>query len=63
VKVAKASHDMRFDIPCIGPQTLECCAAAKIAVLALEAGRALLLEQDVCRQLAERNGISLTTVE
>ena len=29
---------MRFDIPCIGPQTLETCAAARIAVLAFEAG-------------------------
>ena len=28
VKVAKLKHDMRFDIPCIGLQTLETCAAA-----------------------------------
>src|SRR5207237_2524152 len=27
VKVAKENHDMRFDIPCIGAQTLEVCAA------------------------------------
>ena len=38
VKVARANHDMRFDIPCLGPQTLEVCAAARVAVLALEAG-------------------------
>ena len=44
VKVAKANHDMRFDIPCIGLQTLETCARAGISVLALEAGKALLLE-------------------
>src|SRR5579862_6487189 len=25
VKVAKAGHDMRFDIPCVGAQTLETC--------------------------------------
>src|SRR5438067_2023654 len=25
VKVAKEKHDLRFDIPCIGPQTLETC--------------------------------------
>src|SRR5262245_8553172 len=35
VKVAKLNHDMRFDIPCIGPQTFETCAAARVAVLAL----------------------------
>jgi len=54
VKVAKPHHDMRFDIPCLGAQTLETCAAAKIAVLALEAGRTLLLEQETCGQLAKK---------
>ena len=42
VKVAKANHDMRFDIPCIGASTLEICAAARISVLALEAGKTLV---------------------
>src|SRR5262245_66313084 len=36
VKVAKQNHDMRFDVPCIGPQTLTTCAAARIAVLAFD---------------------------
>ena len=58
VKVAKENHDLRFDIPCIGPQTLETCAASGIAVLALEAGRTLLLEPDVCGQLARRHKLS-----
>jgi DUF1009 family protein len=62
VKVAKLNHDMRFDIPCIGPLTLETCAAAKISVLALEAGRTLLLEQETCEQLAKKNRITLTTI-
>lgn len=62
VKVAKPNHDMRFDLPCIGAQTLESCAAAKIAVLALEAGKTLLLEQETCGQLAKKNRISVTTV-
>jgi DUF1009 family protein len=62
IKVAKTGHDMRFDIPCIGPQTLETCAAAGIAALALESGRTLLLEQQACETLAAKNRISLTTV-
>lgn len=62
VKVAKRNHDMRFDIPCIGPKTLETCAAAGIAVLALESGRTLLLEQGACERLAVENRIALTTV-
>jgi len=63
VKTAKAGHDMRFDIPCIGAGTIEVCAAAKIAVLALEAGRTLVLERDACATLAQKNRISLVTVE
>jgi UDP-2,3-diacylglucosamine hydrolase len=62
VKVAKLNHDMRFDIPCIGAKTFETCAAAKIAVLALESGKSLLLERDACEELARKNKISVTTV-
>jgi DUF1009 family protein len=62
VKVAKEKHDLRFDIPCIGPQTLETCSASGIAVLALESDRTLLLEQETCVQFATKNKISLTTI-
>ncbi len=62
VKVAKPGHDLRFDIPCLGPQTLETCAAGRIAVLAVEAGKTILLEQPVCRQLAARHRIAVTAV-
>ena len=62
VKVAKADHDMRFDIPCIGPDTLETCATAGISALALESGRTLLLEPEACGQRAGQNKISLVTV-
>ncbi len=62
VKVAKEKHDWRFDIPCLGPQTVETCAAAGVRVMAFEAGKALLLEQDACAGLARQNKISLTTI-
>jgi UDP-2,3-diacylglucosamine hydrolase len=62
VKVAKEKHDLRFDIPCLGPQTLEGCAASHISVLAFEAGKSLLLEQETCARLANKNKISVTTV-
>lgn len=62
VKVAKAKHDLRFDIPCLGPQTLETCASVRISALALEAGRTLLLEPEICEQLAKKHKISLATV-
>jgi DUF1009 family protein len=62
VKVAKEKHDLRFDIPCLGAQTLETCAAAKISVLAIESGKTLLLEQETCVQLAKKNKISVITI-
>ena len=62
VKVAKENHDLRFDIPCLGPGTLETCAASRISVLAFQAGKSLLLEQETCARLANKNKISITTV-
>lgn len=63
VKVPRAQHDLRFDIPCLGAQTLQTCAAVKIAVLAIEPGKTLLLEREACEQLAKKNRISVVTVE
>ena len=63
VKVAKEDHDLRFDIPCIGVRTLEVCSEANISVLALEAGKSLLLERELIEQLSRRNKISVTTVD
>jgi DUF1009 family protein len=62
VKVAKEKHDLRFDIPCVGPQTLETCAGARVAALAFEAGKSLLLEQETCERLARQHKIAVTTV-
>ena len=62
VKVAKEKHDMRFDVPCIGPKTIETCAAARIAVLAVEAGRTLLLEREAMETLAAKHRLSIVTV-
>ena len=62
VKVAKERHDLRFDIPCLGPQSLKTCAEARIAVLAFEAGKSLLLEQETCDRLAREHKITVTAV-
>lgn len=62
VKVAKPEHDMRFDIPCVGIRTLEICATAGISVLALEAGKTLLLDAEEAKQFAAKRKMTLTTV-
>ncbi len=62
VKVAKEKHDFRFDIPCIGPATVQTCANAGISVLALEPGCTLVLEQDQVEKLARKHHITVMTV-
>jgi DUF1009 family protein len=62
VKVAKEKQDMRFDVPCVGLQTIKTCADAKIAVLAVEASKTLLLDQDKIEPLIKRHRICLVTV-
>jgi hypothetical protein len=61
VKVAKEKHDLRFDIPCLGPQTLETCAAARVSALVFEADRTLLLEREAVESLAKSHKITLAT--
>jgi DUF1009 family protein len=62
VKAAKPRHDFRFDIPCVGPNTVETCAGAGVAVLALEPGKALVLEKPQVELLVRKLGVILTTV-
>lgn len=62
VKLAKESHDLRFDIPCLGPGTLEVCAQGGISVLAFEAGKSLMLEEETCERLANKNKICVMTI-
>lgn len=45
VKMAKPKQDMRFDVPVVGEGTLNALGAAQAAVLAVEAGKTLLLDK------------------
>jgi hypothetical protein len=62
VKVAKPQQDMRFDVPTIGVQTLETLIEAGGRVLAVEAGRTILLDEPQVVNLAKRHGITLAAV-
>ncbi len=62
VKTAKSGHDMRFDIPCVGPRTLQTCADNGITVLAVEAGKTLLLDRPDLESLARDRRVSVVTV-
>jgi DUF1009 family protein len=62
VKVSKPNQDFRFDIPCVGLKTIESCAAGKIAVLAIEAGRSLLLDKDEILKAADKQDLRIVAV-
>jgi len=59
VKVSKPNQDFRFDVPVIGPATLEAAAEGQIRVLAVEAGRTLVMERERVEELAGEHKISL----
>jgi hypothetical protein len=63
VKVSKPNQDFRFDVPVIGPLTLEAGAAAGLSALAVEAGRTLLVEPERLRALADEHKISIIGVK
>lgn len=57
VKTAKPDQDMRFDVPTIGPQTIEKLASAGAAALVVEAAKTLCLERERMISLANEQGI------
>lgn len=63
VKVAKRGHDMRFDIPVVGEHTMNALRKAGIKVLAVEAGRTILLEREKLAAEADRMGVSFLAVK
>lgn len=62
VKVSKPHQDMRFDIPLVGPNTLESLTSSYCAVLAMEAGKTLILEKERCLKTADENNICLVGI-
>ena len=59
VKVAKPKQDLRFDVPVIGVETVKVAASANIRVIAVEAGRTLLLDKESVLRSANESNISL----
>ena len=62
VKLAKPRQDMRFDVPVVGERTLATLSAAKAAVLAIEAGKTLLLDKPAFLAGAKAMGLSVVGV-
>jgi DUF1009 family protein len=59
IKVSKPNQDMRFDVPVVGIETVRVAAESGVRVIAVEAGKTLLLERDAVVNLAEAASITI----
>ena len=61
-KVSKPQQDNRFDVPTVGYRTVEQMAAVGATVLAIEAGKTLLVEREQVVALADDKGIAIVAM-
>jgi UDP-2,3-diacylglucosamine hydrolase len=59
VKVAKPNQDMRFDVPVVGPRTIQAMIEAHASVLSITAHKTLLLDRDELVALADKAKIAI----
>ncbi|WP_421868719.1 LpxI family protein [Pararhizobium sp.] len=63
VKLCKPQQDLRADLPSIGPSTIKGAQAAGLAGIAVESGRALVLDREEMIALANEAGLFVTGVD
>jgi UDP-2,3-diacylglucosamine hydrolase len=63
VKVSKPRQDMRFDVPVVGPDTIQTAAEAGVNVIAVEAGKTLILGMEEVVARCERLKVTLLAIE
>jgi len=63
VKLCKPQQDLRADLPSIGASTIEGARVAGLAGIAVEAGRALVLERSEMISQANDAGIFVTGID
>lgn len=63
VKVAKPQQDMRFDVPTIGPQTIEKMKLHGGKSIAIEAGKTILIHRERTLEMANEFGITIVSRE
>ncbi|ALA59927.1 LpxI family protein [Nitrospira moscoviensis] len=63
VKRCKPQQDLRFDLPAIGPRTIDVMSSVKAAVLAVEAGKTVMLDGDLLVKKADANGIAVVGIK
>jgi DUF1009 family protein len=59
IKRTKPGQDLRFDLPAIGPQTIQTMVSVQATVLAIEAGRTVIIDREDVLSQANEAGISI----
>jgi DUF1009 family protein len=59
LKAAKPNQDLRFDVPCIGADTIESLAKNNARCVVVEAGKTLILDKPKTLALADKLGIAI----
>jgi len=59
LKAAKPNQDLRFDVPCIGADTIESLAKNNARCVVVEAGKTLILDKPKTIELADKLGIAI----
>jgi UDP-2,3-diacylglucosamine hydrolase len=54
IKTAKPNQDMRFDVPCVGTETIEALARNKAKCLVVEAGKTIIIDKPETIALADK---------
>src|SRR5712672_358678 len=60
VKAPKSGQDLRFDLPTIGPQTIQGAAAAGLAGIAIVSGDTIVVEPQAMIEAADAAGLFVT---
>jgi DUF1009 family protein len=63
VKVSKPDQDMRFDVPVVGPRTIQVMQRSNATALALDAGRTLLFARPRLIAEADAAGIAIVGIK
>jgi len=59
IKAAKPNQDMRFDVPCVGPDTIKGMAENGGKYLVVEAGKVIIIDKEETIRLAKELGVTI----
>lgn len=62
-KVSKPLQDMRFDVPSVGPATIQAMIEAGATALVIEAGKTLVVDRARVVQMANDQGITIIALD